>query len=469
MTAAPRHYQDIKALASATGLRIRDLLALARSNDPFYISPAQVQQAKWFAGQWDQFQLQVVVHLRRIHYQLVSQPEPVAMVDGRPYQNTELCWQYLGNASKAARSLGLVAADSLKDARNPGVTLSREYPARPACGLRLGYAWQGDPMGWELPRIDTHLADSLDWSVPGVQVDGYEATDHDQPFHLELISEKSTMDDVLVPLCADLRINYAPATGFQSITGAVALLKRLQQANKPGVVFYVSDFDPAGSCMPPAVARQLEYWLPTFAPGLDVLLLPVVLTLEQVRHYRLPAVPIKDTDNRQAGFKERFGVEGATELDALEALHPGELERVLRQAVGPYRDADAEREAARIDRQAERAANRLWDVRAAPHREQLEGLQSRAAAIVGTYTARLEALRDALNEELAPLERELIGLRRSVQYEFDDLVRQAELPDRYASPVALLPPERFDGLFDSRRGYLEQLRFYKATSVTAET
>lgn len=469
MTAAPRHYEDIKALAKTTGRRIPDLLALSRSNDPFFISPAQTQQAEWFAGLWGRFNLQDVVHIRHIHYMLVSQAEPVVMVDGRPYQNTELCWTYLGNASKAARCLGRVAADSLKDARNPDVTLSREYPARPDCGMRLGFDWMGESMGWNLPRIDTHLADGLDWSVPGVQVDGYEPTDHDQPFHLELISEKSTMDDVLVPLCADLRINYAPATGFQSITGAVALLKRLRQAHKPGVVFYISDFDPAGSFMPPAVARQLEYWLPTFAPGLDVLLLPVVLTLEQVRHYRLPAVPIKETDHRQAGFKERFGVEGATELDALEALHPGELERVIRQAVAPYRDAHAERGAARIAWQAERVANERWKATSASHRERLEQVQEQATAIVGSYSARLEALQAALNAELAPLERELTGLRQAVQAEFDAFVQQAERPDRYTSPVALPAPERFAGLFDSRRDYLEQLRFYKATSVTAET
>lgn len=416
MTAAPRHYEDIKELAKITGRRIPDLLALSRSNDPFFISPAQAQQAEWFAAQWERFNLQDGVHLRCIHYMLVSQANPVAMVDGRPYQNTELCWQYLGNASKAARCLGLVAADSLKDARNPDVTLSREYPARPDCGMRLGFDWMGESMGWDMPRIDTRLADSLDWSVPGIEVDGYGPTDHDQPFHLELISEKSTMDDVLVPLCADLRINYAPATGFQSITGAVALLKRLRQAHKPGVVFYVSDFDPAGSFMPPAASRQVEFWLPTFAPGLDVLLLPVVLTLEQVRHYRLPAVPIKETDHRQA----------------------------------------------------KRGANERWEATSAPHRDRLEQLQEQAAAIVGSYSARLEAFQTAMAEELAPLEQQLTGLRQAVRTEFDTFVRQAELPARYASPLSLPTPERFAGLFDSRRGYLEQLRFYKATSVTAE-
>ena len=81
---------------------------------------------------------------------------------------------------------------------------------------------------------------------------------------------------------ARLGINYARATGFQSNIGVVAMLQRLQQANKPTVVFYVSDFDPAGSFMPPSVARQIEFQRPKYAPDSDILLTPIILTREQV-------------------------------------------------------------------------------------------------------------------------------------------------------------------------------------------
>ncbi|MBL8252756.1 MAG: hypothetical protein JNJ76_04050, partial [Candidatus Competibacter sp.] len=314
LPARPRTYSDIKALAKATGRKIPDLLALACTNDPFYIMPAQAKQAEWFAGLWDRFNLPDGVHLRRIHYKLVSQSDPVSMVDGRPYQNTELCWQYLGNASKAARCLSLVSADAFQDKRNPDAIIFRRYEERlsPYAGLEIE--------DWSIPEIQSDLEGEIHWPFPEISVGGYLPGDVDQPFHLELISEKSTMDDVVIPLCESLGVNYAPATGFQSITGVIGLLQRLRQADKPAVVFYVSDFDPAGSFMPPAVARQIEYWLPKYAPRLDVLLMPIVLTGEQVREYGLPPIPIKESDRRQAGFLEKYGVEGATELDALEAL-----------------------------------------------------------------------------------------------------------------------------------------------------
>jgi hypothetical protein len=50
----------------------------------------------------------------------------------------------------------------------------------------------------------------------------------------------------------------------------------------------------------------------------------------------LPRIPIKETEKRSEAFEQRHG-EGATELDALEALHPGVLARILEQEIGRYR------------------------------------------------------------------------------------------------------------------------------------
>jgi hypothetical protein len=48
-------------------------------------------------------------------------------------------------------------------------------------------------------------------------------------------------------------------------------------------------------------------------------LTPLALTLAQVQQYRLPRIPIKESDRRKPGFEDTYG-EGAVELDALEAL-----------------------------------------------------------------------------------------------------------------------------------------------------
>ncbi len=68
---------------------MKKLLALSANNDPFYCGMlAQVDKAKWFAGLWEQFGYTSGVHLRRMHYQIVSQDPPVKMVNGKPYEKS---------------------------------------------------------------------------------------------------------------------------------------------------------------------------------------------------------------------------------------------------------------------------------------------------------------------------------------------------------------------------------------------
>jgi len=104
---------------------------------------------------------------------------------------------------------------------------------------------------------------------------------------------------------------------------------------------YVSDFDPAGRSMPVAAARKIEHFVRRgMADGrglVDIALQPLILTPEQCVAYRLPRVPIKESERRAARFEHRFG-EGATELDALEALHPGAIRDILQREIARFFD-----------------------------------------------------------------------------------------------------------------------------------
>jgi hypothetical protein len=64
-----------------------------------------------------------------------------------------------------------------------------------------------------------------------------------------------------------------------------------------------------------------------------------LLSHDQCIEYALPRTPIKELDRRAARFEARFG-EGATEPDALEALHPGEIRRILVREIERYYDGD---------------------------------------------------------------------------------------------------------------------------------
>src|SRR5205085_9676379 len=170
--------------------------------------------------------------------------------------------------------------------------------------------------------------------LPDYRVSGYQG---EQVYHLEVWCEKSTMNDVLVPLCEEFGANLQVGSGELSITATLALVQRLERAGKPARIFYVSDFDPAGQSMPVAVSRKMEYFLRTLGLEVDVRVFPVVLTLDQVQYYGLPRTPIKETERRRIGFEPRQG-EGAVALDALEALYPDELQAVLSGYLNCYYD-----------------------------------------------------------------------------------------------------------------------------------
>jgi hypothetical protein len=83
----PRCYEDIKALARSRGCNIPDLIVLARNNDPFFCGTlAHRRDAEWFVWRWNKlgYTGRTGVHLRAIHYRLVSQDPPHMMPDGSP-------------------------------------------------------------------------------------------------------------------------------------------------------------------------------------------------------------------------------------------------------------------------------------------------------------------------------------------------------------------------------------------------
>ncbi len=77
-------YDQLKEMSGRLKRPVGTLIALAPVNDPFYAgSPARRRAAEWFASLWGRFLLKPGVHLRRIHYVLVSQAN-VVMADGTP-------------------------------------------------------------------------------------------------------------------------------------------------------------------------------------------------------------------------------------------------------------------------------------------------------------------------------------------------------------------------------------------------
>ncbi len=225
------------------------------------------------------------------------------------------------------------------------------------------------------------------------------------------------------------------------------LAERVQETCRPARIIYMSDLDPAGRAMPVSVARKLEFYIGKFDFDVDVTLNPLVLTEEQCQHYRLPRTPIKETENRRNKFEEKFGA-GATELDALEALYPGEMGKLLEQELDRYLDPTLVERVQDARWKVHHQLRQIRDGVVESHQEEIDELTSEYDDVVSAVRT-LEETAEAWEESAADLWETIA----------DEL--RGQKPDLPAPPTAR-PANEPDGfvLFDSKRDYLYQIDAY---------
>lgn len=474
------NYETLKEEATRQGVKVADLLALAPQNDPFYTGrPAELEAATWFYTLYRRFNYAGGVHLRRIHYQIVSQDPPVKMPNGEPYENTLNCWDFLNNAAKWARYLDYVPADQFVDRRNPDAIIhSRFYKPdywmyedpTPVIQVTENATWEpyAVPALPELPNLPEALPD-----MPNYDILGYSGIQ--QPYLIEVWAEKTTMNDVLLPLCSEYGVNLVTGAGELSITAVIQFLKRVEEADRPARILYISDFDPAGLGMPISVARKIEFYLRQREgeeSPIDVKLDPIVLTPEQITQYNLPRVPVKDSDKRKGNFESAYG-QGQVELDALEALYPGVLKVIVREAIHNYYDEglqdrayDARR---RLDfRMDDERGEILSDKRQerqaitqeyATIKADYEQTRQAFAAMIAAFQPQLDAYRERLGDLIHAGE----SLYTDIRMSLEDVAASIDLTDPdYTLPDPELPNEPQYQLYESWRSYTYQLEYYKA-------
>jgi hypothetical protein len=424
-------YESIKQLARQHGRPVTDYIALAPANDPFYTgTPGEKMLAEWFASfYYSSYGAGTRVHVRRCHYKILSLS--MSLPDGRPYENTESSWNTLLLATKAARYLRLVPVEAFEDKRNDDPqSFTQDTTYDPSIYV-YGDLYSSDLQLPEFPAL------------PNYSIDAYTAR---QPYRVEIWAEKTTMNDVLIPLCQQYGLVLQTGAGELSITATKALAERIAASGKAVRLFYISDFDPAGQSMPLAVSRKLEYFLRTEGLDADVRLFPVVLTAQQVARYNLPRTPIKDTERRKGSFETRHG-QGATELDALEALNPGELRRVLIRHIESYYDTTLEA--------------RTSEARAELERD----LRTTRREVIERYSDQIEAARAELEQIRADFGPRMEAYSNRIQALWQAISRDLEeaAPDIDAYPLPEARPAREigDGLYNSSRDYLEQIEEYK--------
>ena len=204
--------------------------------------------------------------------------------------------------------------------------------------------------------------------------------------------------------------------------------------------------------MPVAVSRKLEWLLHNRKLEADVQLFQIALQQTQVEDLRLPRTPIKETEARRDKFESRYG-QDAVELDAIEAIHPGQLAAIVRSALDPYYDHElASRVYSRnrnIERELDTIAREVYDrPDVAELRAEWEELTRKYNEDFGSLLDKIQKTFESISEELEQGKPDLDGWEKP-------------------KPKECLATER--AIFDSKRGYLNQAEAYKRFQSGDET
>lgn len=169
-----------------------------------------------------------------------------------------------------------------------------------------------------------------------------------QPYRPEIWIEKDALVGVIEPACQRYRVPHFACRGYTSQSEQYRAGKRFERVadnDQIPIVFHLGDHDPSGIDM----TRDNLDRLCMFA-GREVEVRRLALNMDQIRRYRPPPNPAKETDSRSGPYIEKFGSK-SWELDALD---PTVIDRLIADNLDELIDAD-EWERAKAREQKRRA------------------------------------------------------------------------------------------------------------------
>ncbi len=167
-----------------------------------------------------------------------------------------------------------------------------------------------------------------------------------QPCYVEVWIEKDALVGVIEPVCGRWRTPYFACRGYSSQSEQYNAGKRLAEAAARGqeaIVLHLGDHDPSGLDM----TRDNQDRLSMFADGEEIEVRRLALNMDQIRRYRPPPNPAKETDSRIGGYLDQYGTASSWELDALD---PKVIDRLIEQEIRACIDEDRWNEAAARER-----------------------------------------------------------------------------------------------------------------------
>lgn len=454
--------EEMKQLAKDSKVRVKDVLALTPTYDPFYMgSPSDHKKAlwamelfEWVSEKWDdrKDELREIgiwvgtdPHLRALHYlQATGRPNPMDW-RGNPYRGTFAQWKELGECFK--RGKVLTNPETGEKYIPFGVIEDHKHPAVDRNLYRMDDSEYYGPDDGEISEeigldrlrfrtnIDTSEYHAALWEMERLNIQ------HRIPVHMELLTEKKR--ELVDIVAAEYWVNVQNGVGQLTYEPVYSLLKRAieDSEGRPIRLFYLSDFDVRGEMtMPVGVARLIEwmlYELPEFQ-GLDIRLKKLILTKDQVEEYDLPSNLGKENDTMLPRWKEMYG-DRLCELDAIDTLFATTMVEILRNEFSRYIPDEM--------KEYFREAN-----------EEFDALMSQFNSAVDEAIVREQfALHEAVEAKVAEVLKDF-----KYDFEIDVSDELEELENFYfEEPDWDIDDGDGDWLYDSSRPYGEQLVKYK--------
>ena len=367
----------LEAASADIGCSLTDLTVLSAQVDPYRLDTASGHRdGQWVAKQLDRaIGKKRRIHWRGLHYVLVSTSNLVKP-NGERYRNDDENWTWLVNvAGKAARWLGYIPFERITDNRNAEPFIHHKARVSPEAFVSIG--------------LDVQIPDVEDLE-PLPIARGFEPR---QAFHFVIFGEKASLEDVVLPIASAMQADLYLPTGEISDTLLYRIADDGNDDGRPMVVFCLADCDPAGHQMPVSIGRKLQAFRDLLFPKLRFEVVPVALSVDQVRELGLPSTPLKETERRADRWRGAFNVE-QTEIDALATLRPDVLREILERAFDPYFDRTLQGRVTLAEdewnRRAEEALREQID------QENLEALRAEAA----DRLAELDSAIADINERL---------------------------------------------------------------------
>jgi hypothetical protein len=365
-----------------------ELTVLSTRIDPYRLdTEAGHRDGKWLAKELNRAIGKTrKIHWRGLHYVIVAQGD-VCKPNGEIYRNTDDDWTWLSDtAGKAARWLGYIPFERITDNRNTPPIIHRKARVAAEAYLCIG--------------LDITIPD-IDDLEPRPVAKGFVAR---QAYQFAIFGEKASLEDVVAPIARRNEADLYLPTGEISDTQLHQMAKDAAADGRPLIVFILADCDPAGHQMAISIARKLQALRDLLFTNLQFEVVPVALTVEQVRDLGLPSTPLKETEKRADRWRNAFGVE-QTEIDALATLQPAALREIIERAFDPY-----------LDRALD---ERVEDAEAEWTRQAEEALTAHIDQ------ARLETLRREAAERLAEMQDAIDSINERLRLAADDFA----LPD----------------------------------------